>query len=272
MPNATWLADVLREELKATPFKVVEEEGWQTRGRPGALGPVKGVILHHTGSNPKGGNLPALGTVKNGRGAPNPLPGPLSQLMLARDGTWHVIAAGRCNHAGAGKWQGVTAGNSSFLGVEAENNGAGEVWPEPQLESYALGVAAILRHIGADEIMAVGHREYALPKGRKVDPSFDTIAFREHLDNLLRVGTTKPHSELPVPTVDPVRSMLFKGATGPSVKKLEQLLNATGDYKGKMDSDFGPKLDAAVRAFQKRKGLDSDGKVGPKTWAELGVK
>jgi hypothetical protein len=26
--------------------------------------------------------------------------------------------------------------------------------------------------------MCVGHKEYALPAGRKIDPSFDMIAFR----------------------------------------------------------------------------------------------
>ena len=36
-----------------------------------------------------------------------------------------------------------------------------------------------------------------------------------------------------------------------------------------MDGDFGPKTEAAVRAFQKEKNLAVDGIVGPLTWAAL---
>ena len=32
---------------------------------------------------------------------------------------------------------------------------------------------------------------------------------------------------------------------------------------------FGPKTEAAVRAFQRQRGIVPDGIVGPKTWAEL---
>jgi hypothetical protein len=64
--------------------------------------------------------LPSLHTVTNAR---RDLPGPLAQLCLARDGTYFVVAAGRCNHADRGNWQGFTAGNANFIGIEAENRG-----------------------------------------------------------------------------------------------------------------------------------------------------
>lgn len=170
--NATWLADA----LSASGCTVVELAGWQTRGRPGVFGPVKGVLCHHTAGS-KNGNAPSLNLIVNGR--PD-LEGPLSHLHLARDGTFTVIAAGRCNHAGPGSWQGVTSGNSSFIGIEAENAGDGtDPWPVEQIEAYARGVAAILNHIGATSIMCVGHKEYALPPGRKIDPSFNMTAFRQ---------------------------------------------------------------------------------------------
>jgi murein L,D-transpeptidase YcbB/YkuD len=35
------------------------------------------------------------------------------------------------------------------------------------------------------------------------------------------------------------------------------------------DGDFGPKTETAVKAFQKRSGLEPDGVVGPLTWAAL---
>lgn len=166
----TWLADVLR----AAGLTVVEEDGWQTRGH-NDMSFVRGVILHHT-AGPITGNAPSLDTVIHGR--PD-LAGPLSHLVLGRDGTYFVVAAGKCWHAGAGVWQGVTDGNGSFVGVEAENKGTpDDPWPDVQTAAYAKGVAAILKHIGADSSWCAGHKEYCRPVGRKEDPSFDMNTFR----------------------------------------------------------------------------------------------
>lgn len=170
--NAVWLADALR----GGGCKVVELAGWKTRGRPGGFGPVEGVLCHHTAGTTTG-NAPSLGLIVHGR--PD-LSGPLSHLHLARDGTFTVIAGGRCNHAGAGTWRGINTGNTSFIGIEAENAGNGlDPWPDVQMEAYAKGCAAILKHIGAPVIMCVAHKEYALPPGRKVDPAFNMTAFRQ---------------------------------------------------------------------------------------------
>lgn len=62
---------------------------------------------------------------------------------------------------------------------------------------------------------------------------------------------------------------LSKGSKGAQVKTLQRLLNATGYNCGNVDGDFGAKTDAAVRAYQKAKGLGVDGVVGAKTWAAL---
>lgn len=161
--SLTWLPEV----LERAGLKVAEQPGWRTRGH-GAMGTVRGVVCHHT-AGPKNGIMPSLGIVTNGR--PD-LAGPLAQLCLGRDGTYFVVAAGLASHAGAGSWQGITSGNSSFIGIEAENTGLADdnPWPAVQMDAYARGVAAILTHIGAQPIMAAGHLEYALPAGRKPDP------------------------------------------------------------------------------------------------------
>src|ERR1041385_5319638 len=112
--SLVWLAEVLED----AGLKVAEQPGWRTRGR-GDVGPTKGVICHHP-AGPPTGIMPSLGTITNGRPG---LTGPLAQLGLGRDGTFFVVAAGRANHAGAGDWQGVSTGNSSFIGIEAENTG-----------------------------------------------------------------------------------------------------------------------------------------------------
>lgn len=64
-------------------------------------------------------------------------------------------------------------------------------------------------------------------------------------------------------------AQISKGASGTLVYILEFILSAKGYYTGAMDALFGDGLDAAVRAFQKAKGLISDGIVGPDTWYAL---
>jgi flagellum-specific peptidoglycan hydrolase FlgJ len=59
---------------------------------------------------------------------------------------------------------------------------------------------------------------------------------------------------------------------GEHVKLLQERLKAAGFDPGPIDGEFGPKTDAAVRAFQQARGLEVDGVVGPQTWAALGVK
>jgi hypothetical protein len=171
--SLTWLPDVLR----AAGLNVVLIDGWAHRGRA-AMGAVQGVMCHHTGG-PRSGNMPTLATLINGRAD---LPGPLSQLGLGRDGTYYVIAAGRCNHAGVGEFRGSQAGNSRFIGIEAENQGiAADPWPAVQYQSYVRGVAAILAKLGATVDCCIGHKEFARPVGRKIDPSFDMAHFRERV-------------------------------------------------------------------------------------------
>jgi peptidoglycan hydrolase-like protein with peptidoglycan-binding domain len=249
-----WLAQVLRD----AGLKVAEDPDWQNKGR-GDVGPTKGVICHHT-AGPKAGNMPSLKIIRQGR---SDLPGPLAQLGLGRDGTYYVVAAGRANHAGRGSWRGVTTGNTSFIGIEAENTGNRDdfPWPQVQMDAYQRGVAAILKHLGLDENACCGHKEYALPKGRKPDPDFDMDVFRAAVAKIMR-------GQSPVELIPRVneanRPTVRRGDTGPVVRELQTSIGAT------VDGDFGPKTEAKVREFQRSKGLVPDGIVGPKTWKALG--
>lgn len=261
--SLTWLPDVLR----AAGLNVSLVNGWENRGH-GDVGSILGVLCHHT-AGPKTGNAPSLGTVTNGR---TDLPGPLAQLVLARDGTYFVVAAGKCYHAGSGAWQGVTDGNAHFIGIEAENTGLSDdsPWPAVQMEAYHRGVAALLKHIGQAASWCAGHKEYALPLGRKIDPSFDMDAFRSSVAAIMQ--GTGPAS---VPTqatavVPPVqvgapagRPTLRRGSTGDQVKQVQTKVGVTAD------GNFGPKTEDAVRALQRAHGLVPDGIVGPETWAAL---
>lgn len=167
-----WMPKVLSDAGLA----VQEVPGWQNRGH-GDEGSVKGIICHHT-CGPLHGEMLDLHVIVDGR--PD-LGGPLAQLALGRTGIFHIVAAGKCWHAGAGKWQGITDGNSHFIGIEAENTGEtrgprADTWPDVQMNAYRRGCAAILKHIGAPVSMCIGHKEWA--PHRKDDPSFDMVKFR----------------------------------------------------------------------------------------------
>lgn len=261
MYSASWLADVLRR----AGLKVAETDGWKTRGRA-EMGTVKGVICHHT-AGPKGSNMPSLGVVTNGR---SDLPGPLAQLCLGRDGTWYVVAAGRANHAGKGLWRGVDAGNSNMIGVEAENSGLADdqPWPEVQMEAYARGVAAILSHVGAGSEMCCGHKEYALPHGRKIDPCFDMDAFRARVAGFMNGAPPRP----PIPKVDAAGRPTLRRGDRDSPGKTDVVELQRGIRTAIFDGRFGPTTEAVLREFQRKHGLTSDGVAGPSTWAVVDKK
>src|SRR5215471_6714030 len=260
--SLTWLPQVLKD----SGLKVAVTPGWEDRGR-GDVGEIVGVICHHTATPGPKTNMPTLTTLIQGR---SDLPGPLAQLGLGRDGTYYVVAAGRCNHAGPGAWQRVTTGNSSFIGIEAENTGLADdsPWPPVQMDAYQRGVAAILAHIGNWAEFCAGHKEWALPPGRKTDPSFEMNPFRSAVDAILN-GTAPdpvliPGNEPPAqPGGSAGRPTLRRPATGELVKQVQAKLGVDAD------GNFGPKTEAAVRAFQRDNGLVPDGIVGPKTWAAL---
>lgn len=254
-----WLPDVLLD----AKLKVATVEGWVVRGR-GDVGRTLGVLCHHT-AGPREGNMPSLDTLIHGR--PD-LSGPLAQLGLGRDGTFYVIAAGLCNHAGEGAWRGIGTGNTNFIGVEAENTGLpGDIpWPAVQLDAYQRGVAAILRHVQLGAEWCAGHKEYA--PHRKTDPSLDMDEFRRSVGALL-IGKGSEPQLIPAqePPAEaggaPGRATLNRGSQGALVTAVQKVLNVMPDGL------YGPKTEAAVRNFQRARQLVPDGIVGPLTWKAL---
>lgn len=155
-----WLADVLR----AAGQKVQEVPGWETRGRPYTYRP-HAVLWHHTAGpefESPTSRTPSLRIVIEGRAG---IPGPLSQLYLAPDSVWYVVAAGYANHAGRGSYPGIDRGNPELLGIEVEESGDGD-WIPDQLKALRVGTAAIMAHAGWD--LMIGHKEWT---DRKVDPA-----------------------------------------------------------------------------------------------------
>ena len=64
-------------------------------------------------------------------------------------------------------------------------------------------------------------------------------------------------------------STLKYGSSGDEVKKLQETLNASGNYNLATDGKFGAKTQEAVKAYQKANGLAVDGIVGTNTWGAL---
>jgi peptidoglycan hydrolase-like protein with peptidoglycan-binding domain len=252
--SLTWMPDV----LLAAGLKVAKVPGWETRGRR-EMGDVRGVLCHHT-AGPASGNMPTLNLLMEGR--PD-LAGPLAQLGLGRDGTFYVVAAGLCNHAGSGGWRGIVDGNTHLIGIEAENTGlAGDAWPAAQVDAYCHGIAALLRHVGQSADFCIGHKEWA--PSRKTDPSFDMPPLRARIAAIL-AGATPPLA--PVPAAEPVavagpvaRPTLRRGMVNDFVKLVQAWCGC------KADGWFGADTEAAVREKQRAAGLLPDGIVGPVTW------
>jgi hypothetical protein len=156
MPRQLWLPSA----AKRWGLDVVEVDGW--RGRGSESFDPKGLVNHHTGGPRAGGDMPSLPTLITGR--PD-LPGPLANYGLGRSGLVYVVASGRANHAGRGGWRGLQ-GNSSVVGIEAENDGK-QPWPKVQLDAYWRLSAAISDTLDISPDMVCRHHEW---RAEKPDP------------------------------------------------------------------------------------------------------
>jgi hypothetical protein len=160
----TWMADAFRKN----GLRVKEVKGWKNRGRDGTLDP-RGVIFHHTASAAKGAPAPALGLLLKGKPE---VAGPLCNVLVDRDGTVLLIAAGRSNHGGdGGPFRNIplNSANSFLVGVEVENNGVGERWSKELLDTLDVVFAIILLGLRRRSKWLIGHKEWA--PGRKPDPA-----------------------------------------------------------------------------------------------------
>jgi hypothetical protein len=161
MARQTWLADVLR----GAGLKVVEVRGWKTRGSE-SFHPI-GVTWHATAGSRQSTAQGEVNVILNGSTSAPP---PIAQLMLYRDGTFYVCAAGRCNHNKVG-WGGPNEGlgNSDLLGIEMANDNKGEPWSAAQVDAVRRGTAAICKHLGIDPLRRLAaHFEHQ--PGAKTDP------------------------------------------------------------------------------------------------------
>lgn len=168
---------------------VIEEDGWRQRGRPGELHPL-GVVAHHTANGERTKPTASLHSIINGRAGLSPLAGPLAQGYVDRLGRPHLVAAGRANHGGSGfsgtliaartghpvPWyqaphvdDGID-GNAWYLGIEVENDGVGEPYPDVVVQTLITMAAAWTDAFGWQTAGAIHHRQHTR---RKVDMSLN---------------------------------------------------------------------------------------------------
>lgn len=176
-----WSRATVVSVAKRTGYPVVE--AWSSHNA-GIMGTVYGPLLHHTGStNPTGADYPTLKVVRDGRAG---LENSLCMYGLGKSGTIYCVSEKISWHAGVGKWNGITDGNGHFAGIEAESSGNGKDWTPQQLDSYKKLCASILRETGRGTEWMAAHREFALPPGRKPDPTgIDMAAFRREVGILI---------------------------------------------------------------------------------------
>lgn len=164
----TWIADALR----AAGLEVTEVQGWQTRARSSggyASGRPWCIMWHHTASD----TTPQNDVDYIVSGSPD---APLANLYLARSGAVWVCAAGATNTNGKGGPLAVSRGtvpadsmNTHAVGIEAANNGTGEVWPQAQIDAYFVINATLAFELELDAADLATHAAWA--PGRKIDPA-----------------------------------------------------------------------------------------------------
>jgi peptidoglycan hydrolase-like protein with peptidoglycan-binding domain len=95
------------------------------------------------------------------------------------------------------------------------------------------------------------------------------IAFQEG-EGLVADGTIDDETWRRMPA-DPNTPVLRRGSSGGAVRGLQKGLLKFGSAgsstdPGPADGDFGPRTEAAVKAYQAQHALAKDGVVGPRTW------
>lgn len=180
-------ARVLKSGIKSTFY-----EGWATRNR-GQRGDgwglteknptgVHGVMLHHTVTS----NVARTISLVRDIGQPeNDVPPPLYAGLVDKAGHLHMVAWGRCNHAGLGDDdvlraviaeaprpprpnEANTDGNARFYGFAGINLGDGrDPWPDAQLDTMAEVSAIVCGFHGWTQRSVIGHLEW---QPGKIDP------------------------------------------------------------------------------------------------------
>jgi N-acetylmuramoyl-L-alanine amidase len=119
------------------------------------------VVIHHTAQDSLAQTIKTFFSTKAGTSA---------HYVISRDGkVVHMVNDYlRANHAGVSKWGKDTDLNSSSIGIELDNNGLTDPWPDSQINSLIKLLATLKKTYGIPTANFIGHADIA-PK-RKNDP------------------------------------------------------------------------------------------------------
>jgi hypothetical protein len=180
----------LLEVVASTGVPTTGYSGWETRSRGsgGYDAAPMAVIVHHTASPAR--STPGQQFANDASYcAVGHQDAPVANMVLGPEGQVSVHAAGASNHAGdGGPWstsRGTIPGagaNSRTIGIEASNDGQGQLWSTAQQDAYVAIVAALCSAYGFDpgrrgptSSDVIAHMEWAGPNpptpGRKCDPA-----------------------------------------------------------------------------------------------------
>lgn len=120
------------------------------------------VMIHHTAQTSLDQTIATFHNQKVGVS---------SHYVIGRDGkiVQMVNDLFRAHHAGAGKWGNDTDLNSSSIGIELDNNGTTDPWPETQIESLLQLLTYLKATYRIPQGNFIGHMDFA--PSRKIDPA-----------------------------------------------------------------------------------------------------
>lgn len=159
-------------------------------------------------------------------------------------------------------------GDAQLTSAEYQDRGealGGMHLPLPNQQAGAVGLAALQKRYGVRD----GFRRYN-GSGSAAERYADKAMLRYERARAALAGVTQAGAQ-------PVGGLLLVEGLrdDPRVRQAQQRLKDNYRlYAGHLvvDGDFGPATRRAVEEFQRRSGLLVDGKIGPKTWAALGLR
>jgi hypothetical protein len=215
--------------MRDAGLDVYATSGWKDRGRSGDVN-YRYLIDHHTAATHDITQM-----LIDGR---SDLPGPLCNWELQEYGRWGLIASGRANHAGE-----ATVSSSESYGVEATGpqnypDTYGPAAFPDNYDSYAIGNACILAAMGAAVDVLKGHKEIAVPAGRKIDPYTDMGQMRSDTAGGVDMGLSSADK-------DWIKDLLFKAVQFITYKDNSSFAHSNPDLSGAVSTKVvGDKVQA----------------------------
>jgi hypothetical protein len=151
--------------------------------------------------------------------------------------------------------------------------------PKPgYLVEYDLGAGNPVNHVGIVEQVFPGGRFLAIEGNASNRVARKDSTSAERRGKIVNFVQTKLAGGAPPGSPPPFPGQIIKrGARGPNVKRIQARLNQIGhghhdDLHGRplnVTGIFDEDTETVVKTFQRHRGLDDDGEVGPITWGAL---